>query len=148
MSLEGELVDVLEKFVGESREEGAVIIGARPMAASLLWNLDGTMAPGCIDILPLLACEVAPGGAVQRSSLLYLFSVIRLVAVVEDKAKGNLATIDALLGCPVKLFSMVRMGVWVFQYCSIGTAGPALKASALWRERVAAPGRGPDYRVP
>lgn len=148
MDLEKNLLEVLEEtFVGDSSDvEGAVVIGARPVAASMLWNLDGSLTPCCLDFLPLLAREVAPGGAVQRSPLLYLFSMIRLVATVEHQAKGNLAAIDAMLGCPVKLFSLVRVGrLPRWQDCSAASAvGEGTHRVTGWLDRVSERVTQPD----
>jgi hypothetical protein len=61
--------------------------------------------------LPRLCPEVRERGTeLCRNPLIYMFSTIRLMATMEAALNNNrLESIDALLGCPVALFPMVRV---------------------------------------
>lgn len=57
------------------------------------------------ELLSHLRCELPPW---HRNPLLYLFSLFRLISVIESALTGSLSSIDAMLGCPLALFPMVR----------------------------------------
>jgi hypothetical protein len=78
-----------------------------------------------VQVLPLLmSADVR-----DRESLLKMCSLFRLMQILERQINKNLAAIDALLGCPLFLFSKdILLGVASASSASVAVSDEAISA--------------------